>query len=238
MDYRESRNLTHQLAQSLGIAVIEGKYTNEAGVPTEATLCEEYGVSRTATREAVKMLTAKGIISSRPRQGIRICPETEWNMFDTDLLQWILHSEPSFQLLKEFTEMRMAFEPEAAKLAARKGTENELVKIESALNRMVKASQGLDDPLDSDIAFHTAIMYASNNRFFVHLRSFVSTALRVSIRLTNKAKGTAGGDIKAHRAVYEAIRNRDEESASALMKEMLSEVMNLIHKAEKMSNDS
>ena len=64
------------------------------------------------------MLSAKGLISSKPRQGIRIQPEEQWNIFDTDLLRWSLESNPSMKVLKEFLQMRIAIEPEAASLAA------------------------------------------------------------------------------------------------------------------------
>jgi len=79
-------SLSQRMTQELGCAIVRGDYSSTDGLPTEAELCERFGVSRTAVREAVKMLSAKGLISSRPRQGIRILPEEEWNIFDSDIL--------------------------------------------------------------------------------------------------------------------------------------------------------
>ena len=80
------RNLTHQVTRRLGIAIIQGTYNTDKSLPTEAQLVEEFDISRSVMREAVKMLTAKGLIVSRPRQGIRQLLTSEWNMFDSDVL--------------------------------------------------------------------------------------------------------------------------------------------------------
>ena len=102
------RNLTHQLVHDLGLAIVQGEYAINAALPSEADICKEFGVSRSATREAVKMLAAKGLLTSRPRHGIRVLPESHWNTFDTEVLGWLLHSNPSLDLLLEFTQIMSA----------------------------------------------------------------------------------------------------------------------------------
>jgi DNA-binding FadR family transcriptional regulator len=221
-------NLTHQLTHDLGIAIVNGKYTIGEGMPSEADLCVEYDVSRSSTREAVKMLSAKGLISSRPKQGIRVLPESRWNMFDTDVLNWILSSKPSLALLKEFTQVRFAIEPEAAALAAENATAAQLAKIESSLARMADADAGLDDPLEADIEFHTSILEASGNRFFAQLSDFIGTALRVSIRYTNKIKGVPGADVQKHADIFNTIRSRDADKARDAVSTILVEALELI----------
>ncbi|WOT05027.1 FadR/GntR family transcriptional regulator [Shewanella youngdeokensis] len=222
------QNLTHQLTHDLGIAIVRGVYPVSQGLPSEADLCIEYDVSRSSTREAVKMLSAKGLITSRPKQGIKVMPESHWNMFDTDVLGWILSSKPSLSLLKEFTQVRGALEPEAAALASVNATDAQLDDIAKALERMYEAEQGLDDPLEADIAFHTAILIASGNRFFVQLTEFISTALRVSIRYTNKIKGVAGADVQKHAEIYQAIKSRKPELAKTAVATILIEALALI----------
>ena len=222
------QNLTHQLTHDLGIAIVKGVYPVGQGLPSEADLCVEYDVSRSSTREAVKMLSAKGLISSRPKQGIRVLQESHWNMFDTDVLSWILSSKPSLGLLKEFTQIRVAIEPQAAALASVNATCEQLENIENALTRMVEADQGLDDPLEADIAFHTSILVASGNRFFVQLTDFISTALRVSIRYTNKIKGVPGADVQKHADILNTIKSRNPEKARKAVAEILDEALELI----------
>jgi len=221
-------NLTYQLTHDLGIAIVKGEFGVDDGIPSEADLCVQYGVSRSATREAVKMLSAKGLISSRPKQGIQILPESNWNMFDTDVLSWILNSKPSLALLREFIQVRVALEPQAAALAAVNATKSELEGIEIALQRMIDADQGLDDPLEADIAFHNAILLATGNRFFAQLTDFISTALRVSIRYTNRIKGVPGADVQKHRDIYEAINSGNVELAENAVKTILDEALQLI----------
>ncbi len=222
------QNLTHQLTHDLGLAIVQGVYPIGTGLPSEADLCIEYDVSRSSTREAVKMLSAKGLISSRPKQGIRVLPESSWNMFDTDVLKWILSSKPSLALLKEFTQVRVALEPQAAALASVTATYQQLEVIEKALARMVEAEQGLDDPLEADIAFHTSILAASNNRFFLQLTEFISTALRVSIRYTNRIKGVPGADVQKHAEILHTIKSRNPERAKKAVETILDEALELI----------
>src|SRR3546814_1451186 len=86
---------------NLGRAIVTGQFDDEA-FPTEAELTKRHGVSRSVTREAVKMLTAKGLLSARPRQGTVIQPTSSWNLFDTDVLRWLLERQFSIELLKQF----------------------------------------------------------------------------------------------------------------------------------------
>lgn len=222
------RNLTHQLVHDLGLAIVQGKYAVGAALPSEADICKQFGVSRSATREAVKMLAAKGLLTSRPRQGIRVLPEVRWNMFDTEVLGWLLHSRPSLDLLLEFTQMRQGIEPNAAALAAEHATPEAIADIEAALQRMADAEAGFDDALDSDISFHTSILVASGNRFYAQMSAFVETALRVSIRFTNAMKGVTGADVDAHAEIFNAIRKRNPRLAHSKVEALLDESIELI----------
>lgn len=224
------RNLTHQLVHDLGLAIVQGKYAVNAALPSEADLCKQFGVSRSATREAVKMLASKGLLTSRPRQGIRVLPEARWNMFDTEVLGWLLQSRPSLDLLLEFTQMRQGVEPEAAALAAKHATPEAIAEIEAALQRMADAEEGFDDALDSDISFHTAVLAASGNRFFAQMSAFVETALRVSIRFTNAMKGVTGADVSAHAEILKAISKRNPKLARKKVEVLLEESIELIEK--------
>jgi DNA-binding FadR family transcriptional regulator len=222
------QNLTHQLTNDLGLAIVQGVYPVGSGMPSEAELCIRHNVSRSATREAVKMLSAKGLLTSRPKQGIRVLPESNWNMFDTDVLRWILSSKPSLSLLLEFTQVRVVLEPQAAALAATSASEAQIRDIEKALKRMADADEGLDDPLDADIAFHSAVLAASNNRFLLQLTEFISTALRVSIRYTNRIKGVPGADVQKHGDILRAIQARDPKQARHTVEVLLEEAIQLI----------
>lgn len=227
---RENRgmNLTQQVADTLGNAIINGKYGEHNPVPSEAVLCEQLKVSRSAAREAVKSLAAKGLITSRARQGIRVLPEAEWNLFDADVLRWMRDSNPSLELLKEITELRVAVEPEAAMLAAQRQNSEKIAKIGEALDRMKKAETGLDDPLESDIAFHLSILDASENRFFMQLGRIIDTTLRVSIRFTNMRTGVRAGNHQEHKKIYDAIVAKQPEQAAEYASHLMDSALSTI----------
>ncbi|MBL4826376.1 MAG: FadR family transcriptional regulator [Spongiibacteraceae bacterium] len=225
---KTGRNLTQQLTHELGSAIVHGQYSSANSLPSEAEICERYNISRSATREAVKMLTAKGLISSRPRQGIRVLSQQHWNMFDTEVLTWILSGTPSLSMLKDFLQLRLAVEPQAAALAAVNADSHSIERIEHALARMKQAEKGLGDALEADIAFHTSLLLASGNPFFIQMLSFIETALRVSIRFTNRIKGVSVASYDDHWAIYTAIANKQAALAQSTSHAMQSEALALI----------
>lgn len=225
------RNLTYGLLDNLGRAIVTGRFDSEA-FPTEAELAKRHGVSRSVTREAVKMLTAKGLLSARPRQGTVVQPTSSWNLFDADVLRWLLERQFSVDLLKQFNQLRVAIEPEAAALAAQFATAEDLSRIGEGLDRMVAAERGEDDTLEADIAFHVAVLRASNNPFYAQFRDVVGTALRTSIRFTNRIKGRTAS-VSDHAAVRDAIDARNPDAARTAMRHIIGDVLTLIDDAEK-----
>jgi DNA-binding FadR family transcriptional regulator len=226
------RNFTYEILQRLGVDIVTGAYGVANPFPTEAELCKRLGASRSVLREAVKMLTAKGLLKARPRQGTWIEPERNWNLLDPDVLYWLLERKFSPGLLLEFTQVRLAIEPLAAALAARHADAKAKAAITAALNRMKAAEAGDDDPLTSDIAFHVAILEASGNRFYAQLRGLIEAALRTSIRLTNRRKGVRLASVADHQRVADAIFASDAEAASAAMRHLMEEAMTLIEQAK------
>ena len=205
-------NLTTQIADSLGRAIVGGEFDSRP-FPIEAEIGEMFAASRSVTREAVKMLTAKGLISSRPRLGTSVNPQENWNFLDPDVLRWMLDRDFSIALLAEFTAFRRSFEPRAALLACRNFTPGAHTPIFNALEQMARAGPMIDDTIEPDIAFHIAILDASANRFMRQCRDLTATALRFSIRITDNPKAVQGADVAAHGYIAEAIAARDEEAA-------------------------
>jgi DNA-binding FadR family transcriptional regulator len=227
----QGRNLTYGLLEALGRAIVTGHY-QESQFPTEAELAKRHGVSRSVTREAVKMLTAKGLLTARPRKGTTVQPASHWNLFDADVLRWLLERKFSLELLRQFSELRIAIEPAAAALAARAADAGGLAAIAAGYERMVAAEAGDDDPLEADIAFHIAILHASANPFYMQFRDVVTTALRTSIRFTNRFKGRTAS-LTQHHSVLSAIEKRDSEGAEIAMTALIADVMTLIADAER-----
>lgn len=227
------QSLTHRITHNLGVAIVTGVYSADNPIPIEADLCRQFNASRSILREAVKMLTAKGLLGSRPKTGTRVEPEENWNMLDPDVLGWLLERKFSPALLTEFTQFRLAVEPGAASLAARMAGAAEHAALRDAIERMRAADNGDDNPLDSDIAFHVAVLRASRNRFYAQLTGFISTALRISIRTTNRYKGMQA-NVEDHKKVSDAIIAGRAAAAGDAMRKIIQEVMDLIKECEEL----
>jgi DNA-binding FadR family transcriptional regulator len=147
------------------------------------------------------------------------------------VLRWMLERKFSLDLLRQFNELRIAIEPMAAVLAAETADANGIAAIEAGYQRMVAAEAGDDDPLEADIAFHIAVLEASANPFYAQFRDVVKTALRTSIRFTNRFQGRTAS-LPQHRAVLTAIQARDGDAARAAMQALIEDVMALIAEAK------
>lgn len=218
-------SLSFRVTEELGRAIVCGEYGPDDPFPTEAELCRKFGVSRTAVREAVKMLAAKGLVSSKPRQGIRIMPEVSWNILDSDLLRWSLEGNLTRTVLQEFFQMRIAIEPEAAALGARYSSPANKRAILEALERMRDAPPNSDVARSADVDFHVAILYSTENRFYIRMRDFIRTALDVSIRFTTAEASDYTDTVDAHANVYRAIENGDAERARQSMRTLIDDAL-------------
>lgn len=233
MNYHsDGKNLTHSIVQDLGKAIVTGIYSDKRPFPIESELCEHYQASRPVLREAVKMLTSKGLLAARPRRGTWVQSEAQWNLLDPDILGWILERKFSTRLLQEFTQVRAAIEPAAAALAAQAGDDSQHRLVALAIERMRAAERGEDDPLESDIAFHVAVLQATGNRFYAQFSDLTATALRFSIRATNRYKGVRLASIPDHKAVADAILARKPEAAAKAMRALIQEVLDLTAAAQ------
>ncbi len=106
------KNISWVLAEKLAQKILTGEYQPESILPGEMELGEQFGVSRTAVREAVKTLTAKGMLLPRPRIGTRVMPRSSWNFLDKELLSWWLTEDNFEEVVSHFLVMRSSLEPQ------------------------------------------------------------------------------------------------------------------------------
>lgn len=224
-------NLTQSLVQRLGSSIVRGDLPAGKPLPIETELGRKFGASRTVMREAVKILSTKGLIGQRPRVGTFVHPEEKWDLLDSEVLTWILDRHYSHSLVREFLEVRIGIEPAAAALAAVNATLEDKELLRQRLGKMKDALDGSEDPVAADIAFHATILEITRNRFYQQLKPIVETALRFSIRLTNQARGD-GGDYDAHERIYRAIRNGNSDAASKACRELIRDALLLVVRAE------
>lgn len=223
-----SQYLTGEVVERIGGQIVRGDVAPGGSLPIEAELAKQHDTSRTVIREAVKMLTAKGLVGSRPRRGTYVEPEHKWNILDPDVLRWILQRRFSFELMRDFLVAREGIEPKAAAAAAIRQDRAAIAQIAARLEDMREADEGRMDSLESDIAFHIAILHASGNRFFVQFSHVIETALRFSIRLTNSVKGVRMASVADHERIYLAIERGDADAAEQAAQDLLTEAIRLM----------
>lgn len=219
-------SLTYGLLETLGQSIVAGEFDQQP-FPTEAELALKYAASRTVAREAVKMLSAKGLLSSRPRQGTKVEAVANWNLLDPDVTRWMTERPFTARVYRDYTEVRLAIEPVAASLAASRASRGDIAAIRQALDVMADQAARHDLALLADIDFHVAILKASGNPFLIQLKELIHTALSISIGLTNRIAGHTA-NIADHEAVLTAIENGEAQAAEAAMRQILTESLALI----------
>lgn len=170
--------LHSRVADQLGIAIVRGDFKPGDALPPELQLCEMLGVSRTAMREAVRSLAAKGLINSRPKRGTIVREPEHWNHLDPDLLRWTVEVTDIETYLKKMFQLRRATEPEAAALAAVSANDADRVRLQAAFQAMVDAGADNEKWVEADLAFHRAIYLATHNEFFWPIGQLFSFGLR------------------------------------------------------------
>lgn len=225
---RSLGRLTQRIADEIGEAIVTGRIGPDELLPIESELIVEYGASRSVLREAIKVLNAKGLVTAKPRRGTTVQPITEWNLFDPDVLRWVLARDFSIDILIQFTQVRIGFEPQAAVLACEAASRAEIDAIGEGYQRMVEADRGDGDPLAADIAFHLAILDATHNLFFQQLKSLVEAALNFSIRYTDSIVRDEREKLISHERLYLAIAERNRDVAYRRAFVLLSDVLALM----------
>lgn len=217
-----SRGLHNLVVQQLGRLIVSGELAPGEGLPREEVLAERLNVSRTALREAMKVLVAKGLIESRQRTGARVREAIYWNQLDADVLGWRCASMPTESFVEKLVEMRELIEPGAAAAAAKRRTDEQLAALKAAYDAMA-ASEDLDAWAEADLAFHETLLRATNNELMVSLFSVIETALGTFFLLSASNAASFKAALPHHEKVYEAVRRRQPEVARQAMLKMVGE---------------
>jgi DNA-binding FadR family transcriptional regulator len=204
----------------IGRRIVSGQYRPGETLPTEPRIQAEFGVSRTAVREAIRLLSAKGLTASRPKIGTRVRPTVDWNMLDPEVLRWQLDQSPSEEFIHALFEMREIIEPAAAERAAERATPEELDRMGVAMEGIQNEARASPEQIKADIDFHMAILEASRNPLLRSVGAMIESALSISFSLGWRTV-MAEDAILQHRAVYDAIRQRQGEQAFLAMRKLL-----------------
>ncbi|MEV7418267.1 FCD domain-containing protein [Streptomyces sp. NPDC089919] len=212
------RGIHRTAVEGVARKIFDGTYA-EGAVLEMPGLMDELGVSQTVLREAVKVLTAKGLLDARQKRGTFVRPMGEWNLLDADVLRWKLEADPPRDFYADLLELRRSVEPAAASLAAERATDADLSALEDALFDMAVAGRDPDLHAEADAAFHSALLAASHNHFFLQMRRVIIPPL---IERDRKLHAQAFEDpVGIHAAVVKEIRNEDPDGAYMSVLELL-----------------
>ncbi len=219
---KNTRGQVNAAVETLGKRIADGTYPQGSTLAIEQDLAASLSVGRNALREAVKVLSGKGLISTAPRSGTKVRPRDEWNMLDPDVLEWHANPETATrEFMLDLIELRRIIEPKAAELAAKRATKDDVAHILSAYEAMATSSTD-QERLETDIDFHTAILKASHNSVLSHFKYAISTYLRAHVTLGEKqSQEVSKEDLERHYQIAWSIASGKAKSAYSLTVEML-----------------
>jgi DNA-binding FadR family transcriptional regulator len=210
----------------LGRSIVSGVHPENSLLPRDAELQERFGVSRTVLREALKTLAAKGMIQPKAKIGTRVLAREGWNLFDPDILQW--HAESGAidaGFLFSLQEMRLALEPEAAALAALRRNDAQVEELFHWVERMGDMTISGPEFVQCDLRLHITVAEASQNPFMRAISALIEVALVETFTVSSPIPNTERHklNVERHRAIAQAIMNKDPEAARSAMRTVILE---------------
>ncbi|SFN07479.1 DNA-binding transcriptional regulator, FadR family [Thioclava dalianensis] len=219
-------NNTAYVVDRLGLAIVAGEYPERTMIPLDPDLEEMFGVSRTVIREAKKTLIAKGLLVSKAKVGTRVCPASDWNMFDPDLLRWHTMQRRPEQFLAELYEVRLIVEPAAAAQVASRAQPEDHALLAAKCTALANANRR-DAFAIADLEFHKLVLHLSGNRFLQSLGDLVQAALYSLLASETDSGAPQRGPadfaevVEKHRAIVRAIEQGSPEAARAAMQAVI-----------------
>ena len=215
------RRLHGAIAHRLGTDILSGKYPPGDVLPGEVVFAEELNVSRSAYREAIQVLTAKGLVASRPKAGTRVLPRERWNLLDPEVLGWAFAGEPDVEFVRSLFELRAIVEPAAARLAAERREKADLRTMKDALAAMRHHTLTTELGRAADRDFHNAILHATRNDALMVLSASIGAAVNWTTQFKQRSRALPRNPMPDHVRVYDAIAAEDGEAAAEAMRVLI-----------------
>lgn len=226
-----SPSLHAAVLDSLGRAIASGEVPTGTPLTLEG-IGTQHGVSRTVTREVMRMLEGLGMVRSRRRVGLVVLGIEDWNVLDPRIIRWRLQGPGRDAQLRSLTELRHAVEPLAAAGAARHATPQVRGELLDLARRMRATGEAgdLTEFLALDIHMHELLLRASGNEMFGPLADVVAEVLAGRTHLGLMPPSPVPEALEAHEAVARAVADGDPAAAEAAMSAIVGEVRSsLVH---------
>ncbi len=220
-DARTGTGLRQRTVESIGYRIIDSTYPPGHRFANQEDLSAELGVSRTVVREALGLLRDKGLIESRPKAGTVVADHRSWNLLDPDVLRWSIAARSAPTTLSHVAEVRLVIEPQAARLAARRRSDEAAVELLALHDALAASVSDFNHYIEADLAFHDAVFRAAANPVLAQMAETIRVALEGSRRVTVRVPGGPATTIEHHARVARAIQDRDEAEAARAMTELI-----------------
>lgn len=217
----QASRLYEQIVQQIEELILKGELSEGSQLPAERDLAKQFGVSRTAVREAIKALQEKGLVDAFPGRGTFVTNGTSNSMRRS--LDRIIKSGESDGLVY-LVEVRKILEPEIASLAAARASEQDLAALQEAFDVMDKAGNDPDAYIEADLDFHLALAEAAANPIVLSLIDSIVGLLREQRLRTYRVEGGPERGQHHHKRILESIQRHDPQGARAAMQAHLSQV--------------
>jgi GntR family transcriptional repressor for pyruvate dehydrogenase complex len=208
---REPR-LSDKVAEMMLETILSKKLEVGERLPSERELGEQFNVSRTVVREAVRALVAKGVIEVRSGSGLRVAAVDAAAV--TESMSLYLRGSPlDFERVHE---VRTLLEVHIAGLAAERATDEDVAQLRIVHERMQGEAGEVEDAARDDLEFHRVIARATQNDLYLLLMDSIGAAL-IDIRRENLGSGSMPTTLGQHEAVLERIAAHDAAGARKAM---------------------
>jgi len=214
---RRKLRLHGSIARDLGARIVSGRHRPGDLLDNEIDASLRLKVSRTAYREAVRILNAKGLVHSRPKVGTQIRPPEDWHLLDPDVLSWLFEFDPDDKLLLDLFELRKMVEPQSAALAASRRTGEHLQDMRRALAEMAQHTLATEAGRAADRLFHSTLLRATGNAFLISLTSSIAAAITWTTVFKQRGNPSPRNALPDHERVFEAIAQRKQKAAHKAM---------------------
>lgn len=213
---------THgNVVHTLGVAIVSGVHRVGDAIPTEEQLAAEFGVSRSAIREGLKVLAGKGLVKASTRRGTVVQDRSLWHLLDPDVLGWRYEATSVPADIDDLTGLRLVLEPAAARMAALNVDDDVTGPMVDAFERMRLATDDTEAFIAADLDFHACIVAATNNQLLIHLNAMMAVALAAHRRVHTTSKTRHKRTLPDHRRVLEAIRDHEPDEAEARLRDIV-----------------
>ena len=203
-------DLVKGVVEQLREKILGGTFEHGSSLPSESTLAEYLGVSRPVVREAMRVLSAQGLIEVC--QGKRALVKPADPKACVDALSVYFNRSKASAL--DLVEVRRVLEVELAALAAQHATKDDLKALETTIEALkaAKASGKLEDAVEADVAFHQHLARATGNHAFILVMQTLGSLLLESV-----AETAAQCPADVHDAIIEAVREHDPDKCRKAM---------------------